>query len=258
LPAFECVGSRADGQILEVLVAISPVREVDGRMTGVSLVARDIGARKAAERKAALLLGELDHRVKNILAIVSSVVSQTLKTTTTPDAFAVEVNGRIQAIAKAHSLLTQSGQGEVLLRAILETELAPYDSGNVVIEGPDVALTPRAGLALAMALHELVGNAVKYGALSSKSGNLAIGWSVSGPVGNEAMSLVWTETGGPVVSEPTRRGFGTTLIERTLAHELDADVTRVFAAAGLHCDIVLPFNDEIGRLVPANVDGGGS
>ncbi|MGI4795534.1 MAG: sensor histidine kinase, partial [Janthinobacterium lividum] len=224
----------------------------------VSLVARDIGARRAAERKAALLLGELDHRVKNILALVSSVVSQTLRTTTTPEAFEIEVSGRIQAIAKAHSLLTNSGQGEVSLRAILETELAPYGNseGKVNIEGLDVVLTPSAGLAIAMALHELASNAVKYGALSNNSGKLRIRWNVSGPADAETLLLAWTEAEGPVVSEPMRRGFGTTLIERALAHELDAEVRREFAPTGLRCTIILPFNDDIGRLVQADPAGG--
>ncbi len=260
LPVFECAGSGGHGGAIDVAVTLSPVRETDGRVTGVSLVARDIRARKAAEQKAVLLLGELDHRVKNILAIVTSVIAQTLRTTATPAAFAVEVNGRVQAIAKAHSLLTQSGQGEVSLRAILDTELAPYGSsdGRVTIQGLDIALTPRAGLALAMALHELTSNSVKYGALSVDSGKLAIGWSISTVAQLATLMLSWTEAGGPVVSVPTRRGFGTTLIERTLAHELDAEVRRDFAPGGLRCSIVIPFDDEIGRLMQADTDGGTS
>ena len=260
LPAFECAGTGGHGQTIEVAVTISPVREVDGRVAGVSLVARDIGARKAAEQKTALLLGELDHRVKNILAIVSSVITQTLRTTANPEAFAVEVNGRIQAIAKAHSLLTQSGHGEISLRAILDTELAPYDrgEGNVAVEGLDIALTPKAGLALAMAMHELVSNAVKYGALSTGSGRLAVRWEISRTTDAATLMLVWTEAGGPVVSVPTRRGFGTTLIERALAHELDAEVSREFATSGLRCTIAIPFTEEVGRLSQAAASKGTS
>ena len=260
LPAFECAGTGERAQTIELLVTISPVREAGGRVAGVSLVARDISARKAAEHKAALLLGELDHRVKNILAIVSAVISQTLKTTTTPEAFAAEVSGRVQAIAKAHSMLTQSGQGEVSLRAILETELAPYDrgDGNVVVGGPDVALTPRAGLALAMAVHELVSNAVKYGALSTGSGTLSIQSEVELSEDGTTLTLGWAESGGPAVSTPTRRGFGTTLIERSLAHELDAMVVRKFAAGGLRCSIAIPITGEIGRLIQRDDDEGGA
>ncbi len=257
LPRFECTGTGGHGQTIELAVTLSPVREMDGRVTGVSLVARDISARKAAEQKAALLLGELDHRVKNILAIVTAVIAQTLKTTATPVAFAFEVNGRIEAIAKAHNLLTQSGQGEVSLRAILDTELAPYSTsdGHIVLEGVDIALTPRAGLALAMALHELVSNSVKYGALSASSGKLVIVWRISKTAEAVMLILTWIEAGGPLVTVPTRRGFGTTLIERALAHELDAEVSREFAPSGLRCTIAIPFDDEIGRLVQVDPDG---
>lgn len=255
LSAFECTGMATHGRIVNLSVTISSVKERNGRIAGVSLVARDISTHKAAEQKAALLLGELDHRVKNILSIVSAVVSQTLKTTATPELFAYEVEGRVQAIAKAHSLLTQSGLGNVSLHAILRTELAPYDRGNIhiLVSGDDVALTPKAGLSLAMAIHELASNAAKYGALSTEAGRLAITWSMS--VGEApAITLLWTETGGPTVPPPTRRGFGTTLIERALAHELDAEVTRDFAAEGLRCTIVIPFTSEFGRVLLA--DGG--
>lgn len=253
LPTFECAGTSRTGRTIETSVTISPVREGGGSICGISVVARDISERKTAERKATLLLGELDHRVKNILAIVSAVISQTLKTTTTPEAFAIEVGGRVQAIAKAHSLLTQSGLGEVSLHVILRTELAPYDrgEGNLVISGPDVALTPKAALALAMALHELASNAAKYGALSTVSGRLTIRWTATGDGGGRTLTLAWTETGGPAVSPPTRRGFGTTLIERSLTHEIDAEVTREFLVDGLLCTIVIPLTEEVGRLEPA-------
>ena len=253
LAAFECIGTAGHGGPLEVAVTFSPVKDGSGRLTGVSLVGRDIGTRKAAERKAALLLGELDHRVKNILAIVLAVVAQTLKTSATPEIFAREIEGRVQAIAKAHSLLTQSGLGEVSLRAILETELAPYDHWNLDIpaDAADVALTPKAGLALAMALHELASNAAKYGALSTATGRLSIYWAIPGDAAGPSMTLVWAESGGPAVSPTARRGFGTTLIERALAHELDAEVKRDFAAEGLRCTIVIPFNPEFGRVLPA-------
>ena len=257
LPSFECAGIAKSGSPVEVSVTVSPVLEGDGRIAGMSLVARDISARRAAERRAALLLGELDHRVKNILTIVSAVISQTLKTTPTPEAFAIEVNGRVQAIAKAHSLLTQSGHGEVSLRAILQTELAPYDrgAGSVAVTGQDVALTPKAGLALAMAVHELASNAAKYGALSTIAGRLTVACDIfpgaSAPEATPALlKLTWAEAGGPAVSPPTRRGFGTTLIERALTHELDAEVSREFLAGGLLCVITVPLSEEVGRPQP--------
>jgi two-component system CheB/CheR fusion protein len=145
----------------QIAVTISPIRDADGRVAGASVVARNISERKAAEERAGLLLSELDHRVKNILSIVSAMVSQTVKTSTTPETFAAEIDGRVQSIAKAHTLLSQAEQGEMALRALITTELAPYDrqEGSLAIAGPEVALTPKAGLALAMAIHELASNA---------------------------------------------------------------------------------------------------
>jgi two-component system CheB/CheR fusion protein len=249
---FDSARTAKDGRSVEVSVTISPVREGDGRIVGASLVARDISERKAAERKAALLLGELDHRVKNILAIVSAVVAQTLKTSPAPEVFAAEVDGRIKAIANAHSLLTRTGHGEMSLRTIFATELAPYDrrDGQVAVSGRDIALTPKAGLAMAMAIHELASNAAKYGALSTPAGRLAVMWQVAGGGAGErgALTLTWTEAEGPPVQPPARRGFGTTLIERTLAHELDAEVRREFLAAGLRCTLAIPLTEEVGRV----------
>jgi len=197
----------------------------------------------------------LDHRVKNILSIVSAVVSQTLKTSTTPEVFAADLEGRVQAIAKAHSLLTQSGRGEVSLHAVLQTELAPYDHGNIIIAGQDIGLTPKAGLSVAMALHELASNAIKYGALSVTTGRVTVAWSLTDTEIPPSLILRWVETGGPAVSPPTRRGFGTTLIERALAHELDAEVIRDFAPEGMRCTIIIPFTPAFARVVPADTVG---
>jgi two-component system CheB/CheR fusion protein len=246
-----------DGRPIEVSITISPVRQGSGGTVGASVVARDVSERKAAERKAALLLGELDHRVKNILSVVLAIVSQTLKTSLTPQAFAANVEGRVKAIAAAHGLLTQAGQGAMSLSSIFAMELAPYDgqAGRIVVSGPDVALTPRAGLALAMAIHELASNAAKYGPLSTASGRLSIAWQVTEAAGNHTLTLTWIEAGGPAVEPPTRSGFGTTLIERTLTFELDADVRREFRATGLHCVITMPLTAEIGRVRPPAVAG---
>ena len=254
LALFEYAGAARDGRPIEASVTMSPVKEGDGQIIGVSLVAQDISARRAAERKATLLLGELDHRVKNILAIISAVITQTLKATATPEDFAREVSSRVQAIAKAHSLLTQSGQGEVSLRTILRTELAPYDRGDggLVIAGRNIWLTPKASLALAMAIHELASNAAKYGALSVPTGRLTVEWTVADDAGASLLTLAWVESGGPAVSAPTRRGFGTTLIERALAYELDAKVNREFLAGGLRCAVSIPVTEDIGHLQSAD------
>lgn len=196
------------------------------------------------------MLSELDHRVKNILAVVSAVIQQTLEVGDSPANFAKSIEGRIQAIAKAHSLLTHEGRGGALLGAIVKTELAPYEGtpSRVTVIGGEVTLTPKAGMALAMALHELTTNAAKYGALSAAEGQLSVSWDHIGGINQPILRIVWLETRGPAVQAPTRRGFGTTLIERTLSHEFDAVVSREFLPAGLRCAIEMPLTNEVGYL----------
>ena len=144
------------------------------------------------------------------------------------------------------------------LRAIFVTALAPYDrnDGNIGITGPDVALTPKAGLALAMAVHELASNAAKYGALSTPDGRLTVAWQVAGNPNERALTLIWTEAAGPPVQPPARRGFGTTLIERTLTHELDAEVRREFLVTGLRCTFAIPLTPAVGHLQTAAKETG--
>ena len=179
---------------------------------------------------------------------------QTLKTSPSPGAFASSMEGRIAAIARAHSLLTEKGgKIEASLRAFIETELKPYDHGtNFVIGGAEVALMPKLGLAMAMAIHELASNAAKYGALSTPTGRLAVTWQMSGNGEGRTLNLTWEETGGPAVEQPSRRGFGTTLIERTLQHEFDAVVRREFLPLGLRCTIEIPLTAEAGHTLQEN------
>jgi two-component system CheB/CheR fusion protein len=233
------------------ILRVRPYRTVDNVIDGVVMTFVDITQRKASEEQTALLLAELDHRVRNILAIVSSVIAQTLQNSPTPAAFARAMEGRISAIARAHSVLTQMGQGDgASLRDLLATELAPYDGGpqSISITGIDITLTPRAGLSLALAFHELASNAAKYGALSSNSGSLAVSWTVDRTSGT-MLNFIWAETGGPpIAGPPSQRGFGSTLIERTLSHEMDAVVRQEFRPSGLYCTIDIPLMDDIGQV----------
>ncbi len=216
----------------------------------------NIDTRKAAERQAQLLLSELDHRVKNILATVSSVVSQTLSSADTPENFAAGLEGRISALSRAHSGLTQNGGGGGALGDIVKTELEAYGDGGhrIKIDGPEVLLTPKASLAFSMAIHELCTNAAKYGALSTATGRLDVAWERLRGSDPAVLRVVWSETSGPTVEPPTRRGFGTTLIERALAYEFDATVERVFLPSGLRCVIELPLTVEVFATPAAKVE----
>jgi two-component system, chemotaxis family, CheB/CheR fusion protein len=240
---------RGDGTTLWVHDSVSVLAAADGQAVRVIAVTLDIEERKHAEAQAGLLLNELDHRVKNILAIVSSIVAQTLKANPSPQIFAETIQGRITAITRAHSLLTDRGAPRAgTLRHLIKTELDPYRGRALLIEGPDVVLTPKAGLSLAMAVHELASNAVKYGSLSDPNGGLAITWTVTaGP--ERRLQLSWTESGGPrVAGPPARRGFGTTLIERSMSYEWKAKVDRSFVESGVVCTIDLPFTSDVGEF----------
>ncbi|MGE4247154.1 MAG: CheR family methyltransferase [Parvibaculaceae bacterium] len=240
------------------MLRIRPYRSIDNVIDGVVMTFMDVTERQRAHDRGSLLLGELDHRVKNILAIVSSLIKQTLKTSESPAAFAATMEGRITAITRAHSLLTQTGgQGGGSMRNLIRRELEPYDPGGKKFEisGPDMLLTPKAGLALAMAIHELASNASKYGALSTATGRLAVTWDVEGDAKDRALRLLWNETGGPKVKKTRKAGFGSTLIVRTLEHELDGSIEREFLPGGLRCRMTFPLSSEIGRLMsPAEVE----
>ena len=240
---------RGDGTVVWVHDSVSVLGDSNAPAFSVISVTLDIGDRKRADEQAALLLGELDHRVKNILAIVSSIVVQTLKAGLSPADFAETIAGRIAAITRAHSLLTSRGADSAgTLRDLIKTELEPYTGREIRIEGPAITLTPKAGLSVAMAIHELASNAAKYGSLSEPSGKLEVIWSVTdGP--DRRLCLRWTETGGPPVpGPPLQRGFGTTLIERSLGFEFDANVDRSFPPSGVICIFDLPFTAEVGDL----------
>lgn len=240
---------RADGTTVWVHDSVSVLGDSDERASSVISVTLEIDERKRAEERAALLLGELDHRVKNILAIVSSIVAQTLKANLSPEAFTQTIAGRIAAITRAHSLLTNRGADSAgTLRDLVDTELEPYQGWDIRIDGPAIALTPKAGLSVAMAIHELASNAAKYGSLSNPKGRLAVSWAVTeGP--DRRLRFNWTESGGPPVPGlPSQRGFGTTLIERSLGFEFEAEVHRSFPASGVVCIMDLPFTSEVGEL----------
>lgn len=251
---YEAILRGADSSEVEVSQSISPVRNLDATIAGAARIIRDNTEKRHTDAEKALLLGELDHRVKNILATVSSIVRQTLHGSASPEIFVKSIEGRIQALTRAHGLLTRNGAGEGSLKALLLTELDPYDEHGtrIQIEGPDIALTPKVGLVMAMAIHELATNAAKHGSLSVQEGRLSVIWSLFDENGASTLKVEWQESEGPPVTPPQHLGFGSTLIERALHYEFDAEVTRTFAPAGLRCVMELPFTDEIARSAGPN------
>ena len=195
--------------------------------------------RKRAAERDKLLMAELDHRVKNTIANIQALVMQTSRNADSLTGFVKGLEGRIQAMAKAHSLLSQSRWEGVSIGKLLREELNPYANGRraVTLDGTDMLLTPKSALSLSLAIHELATNAAKYGALTMPDGRVAVGWRRASDGGVE---LSWTETGGPLVEQPKRRGFGSTLIERALAMETGGHAILHYMRSGVVCDVFLP------------------
>jgi PAS domain S-box-containing protein len=242
---------HADGRWIEILDRGSVLRDKAGHALRVVGTATDITQRKQAEERQALLLAELDHRVKNMLAVVQSVVMLTKTTARSLDGFALALEGRLQAMARTHALLTQSRWEGASLAAIVGDELSPYmvGKGRVAIEGPQLMLRPKAAMALSLACHELATNAAKYGSLSRPEGRVEVRWTL----GPERLRLTWSESGGPTVEPPSRRGFGIQAIEKILSYEVAGDIRMEFAPSGFVCDVAMPVK-ELAGASPERVD----
>jgi two-component sensor histidine kinase/PAS domain-containing protein len=216
---------------------------VDGRLTMVG-VSQDVTERREAEERQALLLHELNHRVKNTLATVQSIASMTRRSAEAGDPAAWDAFlGRLQGLAKTHDLLTVSNWSGAPLRDVLESELEPYQDPlrqRIKLRGPRVNLQPTAVLALGLAVHELATNAAKYGSLSAPDGQVKVMWALTSGPGPAALLVEWTESGGPRVSPPKRQGFGTKLIQRGLAQQLGGEIKLDFAPSGIRCVITFP------------------
>ena len=211
---------------------------IDGLMDELD---RGQAARDAAEEHRRLLLNELNHRVKNTLATVQSIASQTLRNSATVGQAHEALESRLLALSRVHDVLTRESWDGADMGEIVAQALEPFgDPGGkrLRFEGPSVRLSPRTALALSMAFQELATNAVKYGSLSNGTGSVRIGWGLAdGPDGHPRLHMRWEEVGGPSVRPPKRRGFGSRLLERALAHDLDGAVTLEFAATGVVCTL---------------------
>lgn len=233
---FETLRRRKDGTIIAVSLTISPIKDADGRVVGASKIARDITEQKKNQEQIGILAREAEHRSKNLLASVQAVVN--LSHADTPEGLKEAVAGRIAALANVHSLFVETRWGGAELSAIASQELAPYAEKNeksVRIDGPRMVLAPNVSQAIAVTLHELATNAAKYGALSVAEGHVDLTWR-QGPDGQ--LTLHWTEAGGPAVRKPTRRGFGSRVIEQMIG-QLEGEARFDWQPEGLVCEITL-------------------
>jgi len=210
------------------------VRDDKRKAVAVTGVVEDVSARHEEDDRRQVLMAELDHRVKNVLAAVQSLAVQTARQTTSLDPFLQNFGGRLKAMASANELLTAARWRGAAIDHLAAAELGAIAPGHTRWDGPDLFLTPRAANALALALHELAANAVKYGALSADSGRVDLRWTRLSDGGFE---LIWSESGGPRVSEPTRRGFGATLLEQVTSRELNGETIVEYRPSGLRATL---------------------
>ncbi len=234
---FETVRQRKDGSLINVSLTVSPVTDESGRIIGASKIARDITERKRREEQVALLAREAEHRTKNLLALAQATVH--LTQADTPDELKAAIEGRLQALAKAHTLLAQSRWAGADVQVMVADELSPYignGDARAEISGPSLMLDPDPAQAMAMALHELGTNAAKYGALSTPRGRVKVEWQLQ-PGGQ--LRLQWIETGGPPVAPPRRQGFGTRVMQRMVCGQCNGDIDFDWREEGLVCVITL-------------------
>jgi PAS domain S-box-containing protein len=232
---FETIRQRKHGSLINVSLTVSPVRNADGKVVGASKIARDVTEQKRSQEKISALAREAEHRSKNMLANVQAIVN--LSQASAPEELKKAIEGRIKALANVHSLFVQTRWIGAELSTIASQELAPYSSreNRVRIDGPQMLLEPAAAQAVAIALHELATNAAKYGSLSAAGGQVDLRWSQEA---DGQLKLRWVETGGPPLQAPTRKGFGSRIIEQMIA-QLKGTSHFDWRPEGLVCEIAL-------------------
>jgi PAS domain S-box-containing protein len=233
---YDTIRRRKDGTLVDVSLTVSPVRDASGRIVGASKIARDISERKRAEERQELLTRELHHRTQNLFTVIQSVVSRSFVGKRSVAEAESTVLSRLASLAQTHALLAEREWQCADLAELSRTELRPY-ADRVTIEGPNVMLSPQAAQMFALALHELATNAVKYGALSNLAGRVEVKWSVVKPNGHRLFAFSWQERGGPPVTPPSDKGFGSAILERAMG-EYFAKPPRIdFAAHGVTYEI---------------------
>ncbi|TGR65499.1 PAS domain S-box protein [bacterium M00.F.Ca.ET.194.01.1.1] len=239
---YETVRMKKDGSLIDVSLTVSPLKDGKGQIIGASKIARDITEKRQEERRHLLLINELNHRVKNTLATVQSLASQTFRGERDNHAFR-QFESRLVALARAHDLLTQESWQGADLHEILNRSLqavCPDPGRQLEVSGPPCRLNPKLALSLSMAFHELGANATKHGALSVDAGKVAVHWSIDGRGEGKTLHLTWRELHGPSVTAPEKRGFGSRLLEQALARELNAQVLLSFPESGVNFSLTAP------------------
>jgi PAS domain S-box-containing protein len=236
---------RKDGSVFWAALYISPVRDQSSAIVQHFASFVDLTQHKQEQAKSTMMIDELNHRVKNTLSTVQSIVWQALRKPSEPEVIRESIESRLLALSRSHDLLTRENwEGAGLLDLLIEV-LEPFGVADdraerIVITGENIRISPKAALALGIAFHELATNAVKYGAFSNDAGSIHIGWRTDPTPEGNWLILHWQEKDGPPVTPPSRKGFGSQVIERGLAYELDGTVHLEYRADGVICTINVP------------------
>jgi PAS domain S-box-containing protein len=242
----EAIAERPDGTRVPFTACPTPLFDQDGGLVGAVNMLIDISDKKAAQAEQSILMREVHHRVRNTLAIAQAIVGSTAKSSDTVDAFKDALIGRISALARTHLLLAD-GRTSVSFEGMLHSELDPFDDATgvrVVLNGPAVEIPTRYAVPLGMALHELTTNSAKYGALSTLGGRVDVEWRVVTEADRRRLEFEWTESGGPPVTAPDKKGFGSQLLDTVLPRQIHADTHADFDPDGVRVRVTLPLPPE--------------
>ncbi len=229
---YETVRLRKNGSLVDISLSVSPVKDLNGKITGASKIARDITERKQAQTRQEVLARELHHRTKNLFAVVQAVVSRSFAGKQSVKDAQTTVMNRLKSLANTHALLIDKEWHGADIAEVVRTEMSPY-TDRVTMDGPTVILSVQAAQNFALAVHELATNAAKYGALSNQVGQVDISWSVLEANGRSQFTFRWQERGGPPVSPPAGKGFGQVVLEQVMAEFFDPPPKIKFSPRGV-------------------------
>jgi two-component sensor histidine kinase len=241
----EALYCRKDGGEFWTAVFISPVRDEGGHIVQYFASFVDLSKHKEDEAQSKMLIDELNHRVKNTLSAVQSIVWQTLRTPSDPKVIRESIESRLFALSRSHDLLTREKWESAGLLDIVHDALEPFGvsggrADRIAVTGENIRFPPKSALALGIAFNELATNAVKYGALSNAAGSILIEWTMETTPAGQRLLLNWKEKDGPPVTPPAHKGFGSRVIERGLAHELESTIHLDYRSDGLVCTMDIP------------------
>jgi PAS domain S-box-containing protein len=237
---YETMRRRKDGSVIDVSLTVSPVTDGTGKVAGASKIVRDISERRHAQARHDMLTSEIQHRTKNLFAVVASVVSRSFAGKKNVEDAQSAVLGRLHALADTHAMLLDKDWQGADLADVVRMDMSPY-AGRVKIEGPSLILKASAAQNFVLAVHELATNAAKYGALSNSTGCVDISWSRSNANGSGVLIFRWQERGGPPVVPPARKGFGSAVLEHVMAEYFDPPPRIEFKADGVAYELTGSF-----------------